>query len=249
MTDKHTTDFGYQQVPPEEKADRVREVFDSVANRYDLMNDLMSLGIHRLWKRMAVELAGVRPGQKVLDLASGSGDLAARFAGLVGPDGLVVLSDINAAMLEQGRTRMADRGLAGNVEYAQLDAETIPFPDNSFDCISIGFGLRNVTDKQQALRAMHQALKPGGRALILEFSQPRNKPLKAAYDLYSFQLLPLIGRLVARDADSYRYLAESIRMHPDQETLQAMMEQAGFERCDYHNLTGGIVAVHRGFKL
>ena len=249
MTDKHTTDFGYQQVPPEEKADRVREVFDSVANRYDLMNDLMSLGIHRLWKRMAVELAGVRPGQKVLDLASGSGDLAARFAGLVGPDGLVVLSDINAAMLEQGRTRMADRGLAGNVEYAQLDAETIPFPDNSFDCISIGFGLRNVTDKQQALRAMYQALKPGGRALILEFSQPRNKPLKAAYDLYSFQLLPLIGRLVARDADSYRYLAESIRMHPDQETLQAMMEQAGFERCDYHNLTGGIVAVHRGFKL
>jgi demethylmenaquinone methyltransferase/2-methoxy-6-polyprenyl-1,4-benzoquinol methylase len=249
MTDKHTTDFGYQQVPPGEKADRVREVFDSVASRYDLMNDLMSLGIHRLWKRMAVELAGVRPGQKVLDLASGSGDLAARFAGLVGPDGLVVLSDINAAMLEQGRTRMADRGLAGNVEYAQLNAETIPFPDNSFDCISIGFGLRNVTDKQQALHAMYQALKPGGRALILEFSQPRNKPLKAAYDLYSFQLLPLMGRLVARDADSYRYLAESIRMHPDQETLKAMMEQAGFERCDYHNLSGGIVAVHRGFKL
>lgn len=249
MTDKHTTDFGYQKVPTDEKAERVRAVFDSVASRYDLMNDLMSLGIHRIWKRTAVELAGVRPGQKVLDLASGSGDLAARFAGLVGPDGLVVMSDINAAMLEQGRSRMVDRGLIGNIEYTQLNAEAIPFPENSFHCITIGFGLRNVTDKQKALHAMYQALKPGGRVLILEFSHPRNKPLKAVYDLYSLQLLPLMGRLVTNDAASYRYLAESIRVHPDQETLKTMLEQAGFERCDYHNLSGGIVAVHRGFKL
>ena len=249
MADDETTHFGYQQVKTEEKAERVRSVFDSVANRYDLMNDLMSLGVHRLWKRVAVELAGVRRGQRVLDLASGTGDLAARFAGLVGPDGLVVMSDINAAMLDQGRARMADRGLAGNIEYAQINAEEIPFPDNSFDCITIGFGLRNVTDKQRALVAMRRVLKAGGRLLVLEFSQPQNKPLKALYDLYSFKLLPQIGRLVAKDEGSYRYLAESIRMHPDQETLKAMMEQAGFERCDYHNLTGGIVAIHRGFKL
>jgi demethylmenaquinone methyltransferase/2-methoxy-6-polyprenyl-1,4-benzoquinol methylase len=249
MTNKNTTHFGYEQVPENEKAQRVRAVFDSVASRYDLMNDLMSLGIHRLWKRAAVELAGIRPGHKVLDLASGSGDLAARFAGLVGPAGLVVMSDINAAMLEQGRMRMADQGLVGNIEYAQINAEAIPFPENSFDCITIGFGLRNVTDKKKALDSMYQALKPGGRVLILEFSHPRSKPLKAAYDIYSFQLLPLMGRLVANDAASYRYLAESIRMHPDQETLKTMLEQAGFERCDYHNLSGGIVAVHRGFKL
>jgi demethylmenaquinone methyltransferase/2-methoxy-6-polyprenyl-1,4-benzoquinol methylase len=249
MADDETTHFGYRQVKTEEKAERVRSVFDSVATRYDLMNDLMSLGIHRLWKRVAVELAGVRRGQRVLDLASGTGDLAARFAGLVGPDGLVVMSDINAAMLDQGRARMADRGLAGNIEYAQINAEEIPFPDNSFDCITIGFGLRNVTDKQRALVAMRRVLKAGGRLLVLEFSQPQNKPLKALYDLYSFKLLPQIGRLVAKDEGSYRYLAESIRMHPDQETLKAMMEQAGFERCDYHNLTGGIVAIHRGFKL
>ena len=197
MADDETTHFGYQQVKTEEKAERVRSVFDSVANRYDLMNDLMSLGVHRLWKRVAVELAGVRRGQRVLDLASGTGDLAARFAGLVGPDGLVVMSDINAAMLDQGRARMADRGLAGNIEYAQINAEEIPFPDNSFDCITIGFGLRNVTDKQRALVAMRRVLKAGGRLLVLEFSQPQNKPLKALYDLYSFKLLPQIGRLVA----------------------------------------------------
>ncbi len=249
MSEKQTTHFGYQEVPAEEKASRVRQVFDSVADRYDLMNDLMSFGIHRLWKRIAIELAGVRRGQRVLDLASGTGDLAARFAGLVGPGGLVVMSDINAAMLERGRARMLDEGIVGNVDYAQINAEALPFPDNSFDCISIAFGLRNVTDKQQALNEMYRALRPGGRVLVLEFSHPTIKPLQPVYDLYSFKLLPLMGRLVANDEQSYRYLAESIRMHPDQETLKGMMEQAGLERCDYHNLTGGIVAVHRGFKL
>ena len=213
------------------------------------MNDLMSMGVHRLWKRFAVELAAVRKGQKVLDLASGTGDLAARFSGLVGPEGQVIMSDINAAMLEQGRSRMADEGLIGNVNYAQIDAQQLPFPDNSFDCITIGFGLRNVTDKQQALESIYRALKPGGRLLVLEFSHPTNKPLQTVYDIYSFKLLPLIGKFVAKDEDSYRYLAESIRMHPDQESLKDMMQQAGFENCDYHNLTGGIVAVHRGFKF
>ena len=250
MSDKpDTTHFGYQQVPPGEKARRVAAVFDSVADRYDLMNDLMSFGVHRLWKRYAVELSGVRPGQRVLDLAAGSGDLARRFAGLVGPSGQVILSDINASMLRNGREHMVEAGLVGNVGYTQADAERLPFPDNRFDCISIGFGLRNVTHKEAALAEMHRVLKPGGRALVLEFSHPRSAPLKAAYDLYSFKLLPLMGKLVARDAESYRYLAESIRMHPDQETLKSMMEAAGFERCDYFNLTGGIVAVHRGYKL
>ena len=243
------THFGYRKVATEEKADLVRGVFDSVASRYDLMNDLMSMGVHRLWKRFTVELSGVRAGQRVLDLASGTGDLADRFAGLVGPEGLVVMSDINANMLITGRDRMADRGHAGNLAYAQINAEALPFPDNSFDCITIGFGLRNVTDKQKALNAMFQALRPGGRALVLEFSKPVIKPLEKIYDLYSFSLLPKIGKLVTRDEDSYRYLAESIRMHPDQETLRGMMEEAGFENCDYHNLTGGIVAIHRGFKL
>lgn len=249
MTEQDTTHFGFQQVPAPEKAQRVRAVFDSVAGRYDLMNDLMSLGIHRLWKRFAVELAGVRPGQAILDLASGTGDLAARFAGLAGPEGRVVMSDVNAAMLEQGRRRMADQGLVGNIEYLLIDAESIPFADNSFDCVTIGFGLRNVTRKEQALAEMHRVLRPGGRALVLEFSHPGGKPLKAAYDLYSFQILPRLGRWVAGDEASYRYLSESIRMHPDQPTLKLMMETAGFERCDYHDLTGGIVAVHRGFKL
>jgi demethylmenaquinone methyltransferase/2-methoxy-6-polyprenyl-1,4-benzoquinol methylase len=249
MTDKGTTHFGYEQVTADEKAGRVRQVFDSVATRYDLMNDLMSFGIHRLWKRFAVELAGIRRGQQILDLASGTGDLAARFAGLVGPDGLVMMTDINAAMLAQGRSRMTDHGIVGNIKYAQVNAEHIPFPDNRFDCVTIGFGLRNVTDKQQALNEMFRVTKPGGRALVLEFSHPRGEPLKSAYDLYSFKVLPLLGKLVANDEKSYRYLAESIRMHPAQEELKGMMEQAGFERCDYHNLTGGVVAVHRGFKL
>jgi len=248
MSEK-TTHFGFETVNVEEKAERVRTVFDSVASRYDIMNDLMSFGIHRLWKHIAVDLAGVRSGMKVLDLASGTGDLASRFAGLVGPEGEVVMSDINLAMLEEGRKRMVDDGHAGNVEYLQIDAETIPFPDNSFHVVTIAFGLRNVTDKDQALREMYRVLKPGGRALVLEFSKPVSKPLEKLYDFYSFKALPLMGRFVARDADSYRYLAESIRMHPDQETLREMMEAAGFERCDYHNLTGGIVAVHRGFKL
>ena len=248
MSEK-TTHFGFQTVNVEEKAERVRNVFDSVANRYDIMNDLMSLGIHRLWKHIAVDLAGVRAGMKVLDLASGTGDLASRFAGLVGPGGEVVMSDINLAMLEEGRKRMVDEGHAGNIDYMQIDAESIPFPDNSFHVVTIGFGLRNVTDKEKALREMFRVLKPGGRALVLEFSKPTSKPLEKLYDFYSFKALPLMGRIVANDADSYRYLAESIRMHPDQETLREMMEQAGFERCDYHNLTGGIVAVHRGFKL
>jgi demethylmenaquinone methyltransferase/2-methoxy-6-polyprenyl-1,4-benzoquinol methylase len=246
---KHNTHFGYRSVDRREKAGLVRGVFDSVASRYDLMNDLMSFGVHRLWKRFAVELAGVRAGQRVLDLASGTGDLADRFADLVGPEGLVLMTDINASMLEVGRDRMADRGHAGNLCYAQVDAESLPVPDDSIDLITIAFGLRNVTDKDKALQAMYRALNPGGRVLILEFSKPVNKPLEKLYDVYSFTLLPKMGGLVAKDAESYRYLAESIRMHPDQQTLKAMMEGAGFERCDVHNLTGGIVAVHRGFKI
>ena len=246
---QQSTHFGYTSVAESEKASMVRGVFDSVASRYDLMNDLMSMGIHRLWKRYAVELAGVRPGQAILDLASGTGDLADRFAGLVGPEGTVLMTDINAAMLTTGRDRMTDRGHAGNLFYAQVNAEQLPLPDNSLDCITIAFGLRNVTDKDKALASMYRALKPGGRALVLEFSKPTIKPLEKIYDLYSFNLLPKIGKLITHDENSYKYLAESIRMHPDQETLRQMMEHAGFERCDYHNLTGGIVAIHRGFKL
>ncbi|MBK1722592.1 bifunctional demethylmenaquinone methyltransferase/2-methoxy-6-polyprenyl-1,4-benzoquinol methylase UbiE [Thiocystis violacea] len=249
MSDEKTTHFGYQQVPVEEKAKRVREVFDSVATRYDLMNDLMSLGIHRLWKRHAIELAGVRRGQKVLDLASGTGDLAYRFSGIVGPDGVVVMTDINAAMLGEGRERMLDRGRVGNVHYSLVNAEKIPFEGDTFDCVTIGFGLRNVTDKQAAIDEMFRVLKPGGRALILEFSHPVSKTLSRVYDLYSFSVLPTLGRLVVNDPSSYRYLAESIRMHPDQETLRSMMETAGFERCEYFNHTGGVVAIHRGYKL
>lgn len=249
MTDTKTTHFGFRQVAADDKAAHVRGVFDSVASRYDVMNDVMSFGIHRIWKRVAVELAGVREGHRVLDLAAGTGDLSARFSGLAGPRGLVVMTDINAAMLSQGRERMVDEGHLGNVVYSQVDAEAIPFPDGSFDCVSIAFGLRNVTHKEQALSEMARVLKPGGRALILEFSHPTQRPLRALYDIYSFKALPMMGRLITRDADSYRYLAESIRMHPDQETLRSMMESAGLERCEYHNLTGGIVAVHRGFRL
>ena len=250
MADKpDSTHFGYRTVDSGEKAGLVRGVFDSVASRYDLMNDVMSFGVHRLWKRFAVELAGVKAGQRVLDLASGTGDLADRFADLVGPDGLVLMTDINASMLEVGRDRMLDRGHAGNLAFAQIDAEALPFADDSLDLITIAFGLRNVTDKDKALHAMYRALRPGGRALVLEFSKPTNRPLERLYDLYSFHLLPRMGKVIARDAESYRYLAESIRMHPDQQTLKVMMEDAGFERCDVHNLTGGIVAVHRGFKL
>ncbi len=244
-----TTHFGYQQVPVEEKVERVAGVFHSVAAKYDLMNDLMSFGVHRIWKHFTIQLAGVRRGQRVLDLAGGTGDLAARFASIVGPQGEVVLADINDSMLKVGRENLTNKGVVGNVEYVQANAECLPFPDNHFDCITIAFGLRNVTDKEAALRSMYRVLKPGGRLLVLEFSKPVVPGLNKLYDAYSFTLLPLMGKLVTNDADSYRYLAESIRMHPDQETLRGMMEQAGFERCDYHNLTGGIVAVHRGFKL
>ena len=248
MTDK-TTHFGYEQVDWEEKQRRVDGVFDSVARNYDLMNDAMSLGIHRLWKRFAVERAGARPGQTILDLAGGTGDLALRFSRLVGAQGKVIIGDINASMLNIGRERLLDRGVTGNVEFVQANAEQLPFPDRSFDCVTIAFGLRNVTDKEKALSSMYRVLKPGGRALVLEFSKPVIPGLKQAYDFYSFNVLPLMGRLIAKDEKSYRYLAESIRMHPDQENLRIMMEQAGFEDCGYFNLTGGIVALHRGFRF
>jgi demethylmenaquinone methyltransferase / 2-methoxy-6-polyprenyl-1,4-benzoquinol methylase len=249
MDKQDTTHFGYQQVRTEDKARKVAEVFHSVADRYDVMNDLMSFGIHRLWKRYAIELAGVRKGQRVLDLAGGTGDLAGRFARMVGPGGEVVLADINASMLRRGRERMLDEGLAGNLRFAQVNAECLPFPDNHFDLITIAFGLRNVTDKDAALRSMYRVLKPGGRLLVLEFSKPVLPGLKSVYDLYSFSALPLMGKLITGDAGSYRYLAESIRMHPDQPTLRGMMEEAGFERCEFYNLSGGIVAVHRGYKF
>lgn len=244
-----STDFGFEQVPRADKARRVRAVFDSVADRYDLMNDLMSFGIHRLWKRFAMGLLNVRPGQSILDLAGGTGDLARLLAPAVGSGGKVVVSDINEGMLERGRRRLADLGIVGNVEFVLADAQTLPFPDSSFDAIIIAFGLRNVTDKDAALREMHRVLRPGGRAVVLEFSTPTLPGLAPLYDLYSFKVLPRMGKLIAGDADSYRYLAESIRMHPDQPTLRTMMETAGFERCDWHDLNGGIVAAHRGFRL
>ncbi len=243
-----TTHFGYQQVPTGQKAAKVAEVFHSVAAKYDLMNDLMSLGIHRLWKRYTIEMSGVRRGQRVLDIAGGTGDLTAKFSKLVGAEGEVVLADINDSMLKVGRSRLADRGIIGNVTYAQANAECLPFPDNYFDAITIAFGLRNVTDKDKALASMFRVLKPGGRLLVLEFSKPVAPGLGPIYDQYSFKLLPLMGKLVTNDSESYQYLAESIRMHPDQETLKGMMETVGFEQVDYHNLTGGIVALHRGFK-
>jgi demethylmenaquinone methyltransferase / 2-methoxy-6-polyprenyl-1,4-benzoquinol methylase len=246
--DAGQTHFGYRTVPATEKAGLVRGVFDSVAGRYDLMNDLMSGGLHRLWKRYTIAEAAVRPGQTVLDLAGGTGDLAMVFAGQVGDEGRVVLADINRAMLEQGRRRLVDAGVGGNLSIVQVDAEKLPFADESFDRITIAFGLRNVTDKAAALASMVRVLKPGGKVLILEFSRPHDL-LRPAYDLYSFKVLPLLGRVVADDADSYRYLAESIRVHPDQETLLGMMQEAGFERCRYQNLTGGVVALHTGYRI
>ena len=248
MSDRDTTHFGYKTVDAKDKAGLVAGVFHSVAAKYDLMNDLMSAGIHRLWKRFTIELSGVRSGQRVLDIAGGTGDLAAKFSRLVGPAGKVVLADINASMLEVGRDKLINSGLVGNIDYVQADAEKLPFPDNYFDCITIAFGLRNVTDKDAALRSMFRVLKPGGRLLVLEFSKPQHAALGKLYDTYSFRVLPLMGKLVADDPDSYRYLAESIRMHPDQQTLKAMMENAGFARCEYHNMTGGFVALHRGIK-
>ena len=249
MTDEKTTHFGFQNVPVHEKSKRVKHVFDSVSDQYDLMNDLMSLGIHRLWKRVAIGLSNVREGNRVLDLAGGTGDLTALYARRVGPSGEVVLADINASMLRAGRDRLIDKGGVSNVRYAQVNAEALPFESNYFDCVTIGFGLRNVTDKDSALCSMLRVLKPGGRVIILEFSHPHGILINKAYDLYSFKILPFLGKVIANDAESYRYLAESIRMHPKQEELKQMMEAAGFERCEYFNLTQGIVAVHRGYKL
>ncbi|MGB1158034.1 MAG: bifunctional demethylmenaquinone methyltransferase/2-methoxy-6-polyprenyl-1,4-benzoquinol methylase UbiE [Porticoccaceae bacterium] len=243
-----TTHFGYQTINTEDKADKVAEVFHSVADKYDLMNDLMSAGIHRLWKRITLEMSGVRPGYRVLDIAGGTGDLAAKFSRLVGSEGTVVLADINQSMLTVGRDRLIDRGICSNVRFSQADAQYLPFPDNTFDLVTIAFGLRNVTDKDMALRSMMRVLKPGGRLLVLEFSKPTSTVLSKLYDSYSFNVLPRLGNLFAKDADSYQYLAESIRMHPDQQTLQSMMDSAGFANTDFHNMTGGIVALHRGVK-
>lgn len=248
-TDERKADFGFEEVPWQDKARRVRGVFDSVADKYDLMNDLMSGGLHRLWKQFTLMQTGLRPGQQALDVAGGTGDLSEGLARQVGERGHLIVSDINAAMLERGRERLTDAGIAGNVSYVLADAQRLPFADARFDCVTIGFGLRNVTDKQAALASMHRVLKPGGQLLILEFSHPTAPGLKPLYDAYSFRVLPLLGRLVADDADSYRYLAESIRMHPDQETLLGMMQTAGFDGCRYHNLMGGIVAVHRGYRF
>ncbi|WP_330926458.1 bifunctional demethylmenaquinone methyltransferase/2-methoxy-6-polyprenyl-1,4-benzoquinol methylase UbiE [Candidatus Sororendozoicomonas aggregata] len=249
-TDKSsgTTHFGFKQVPKGEKESRVAGVFHSVASNYDIMNDLMSMGIHRVWKRFTIEMSAARPGQQILDIAGGTGDLTKQFSRIVGHTGRVVLADINASMLHVGRDRLVDEGIAGNVEYVQANAECLPFDDNTFDCVTIAFGLRNVTNKDAALQSMHRVLKPGGRLLILEFSKTHNPLLTKVYDTYSFKVLPLIGKLVANDAESYRYLAESIRMHPDQDTLEVMMEDAGFVNTDYHNMTGGIVALHKGIK-
>ena len=246
---QETTHFGFRTVDKDEKLAMVADVFHSVASKYDLMNDLMSFGIHRVWKRFTIDCSAVREGQKVLDLAGGTGDLTAKFSRLVGEKGEVVLADINDSMLKMGRSKLRDMGIVGNVNYVQANAEALPFPDNYFDCVTISFGLRNVTDKDKALRSMFRVLKPGGRLLVLEFSKPVIKVLNSAYDAYSFHILPKIGEMITKDADSYRYLAESIRMHPDQETLKGMMEESGFDNVNYFNLTGGIVALHRGFKF
>lgn len=247
MTNK-TTHFGYREVPENEKSNLVAGVFSSVAPNYDIMNDLMSLGLHRLWKRFTISQAKLKPGQIVLDVASGTGDLAKAFAKQVGENGKVVMTDINEAMLNVGRDRLMDAGIVGNIECVQADAENLPFADNHFDCISIAFGLRNVTDKQAALRSMYRVLKPGGKLLILEFSKPPQPLINKIYDLYSFNIIPKIGELVAKDRASYQYLVESIRMHPDQETLKSMMLEAGFEDVEYFNLSGGVVALHQGWK-
>tara|TARA_B100001996_G_scaffold337298_1_gene289087 strand:- start:149 stop:892 length:744 start_codon:yes stop_codon:yes gene_type:complete len=245
---KKTTHFGYKTVSQEEKAGYVKDVFDSVSNRYDLMNDLMSGGLHRLWKKYTIDKASARYGHKILDLAGGTGDLAKVFAGKVGDEGHVVLADINFSMLNEGRTRLINSGISGNLSITQVNGENLAFKEGSFDIVTIAFGLRNITDKQTALSSIYQTLKPGGKLLILEFSKPINL-LRPAYDLYSFKILPLLGKLVANDADSYQYLAESIRMHPDQDKLITMMEDANFERCRFTNLSGGIVALHEGYKF
>lgn len=244
----NTTDFGYKQVPVDEKVKRVADVFHSVAGKYDLMNDLMSGGIHRLWKRITIDQSGARAGQTILDIAGGTGDLTRKFSRLVGPTGKVVLADINDSMLKVGRDKLINNGIVGNVEYVQANAEALPFADNTFDLITIAFGLRNVTDKDAALRSMQRVLKPGGKLMVLEFSKTNNPLMTKAYDVYSFSVLPVLGKLIANDSESYRYLAESIRMHPDQETLKGMMENAGLVNCRYQNMTDGVVALHTGIK-
>jgi len=250
MADEHkdTTDFGFKTVEESKKVELVANVFDSVATKYDLMNDVLSLGIHRLWKRFTVDKSGVRQGQKVLDLAGGTGDLTAKFSRIVGKDGQVILADINDSMLKVGRTKLQDSGIVDNVDYVQANAEELPFPDNHFDLVTIAFGLRNVTNKDKALASIFRVLKPGGRLLVLEFSKPIYKPVSKFYDFYSFNILPKLGKLIANDSESYQYLAESIRMHPDQETLKEMMNDVGFEGTEYFNLSAGIVALHRGYK-
>jgi len=248
MKASDTPHFGYQTVATSEKPQKVAEVFDSVATKYDLMNDLMSFGIHRLWKRFAIDLCQLRSGQHVLDLAGGTGDLSAKICPIVGNNGRVILADINHVMLTVARTRLIDRGILNNVDLVQTDAECLAFPDNTFDRIIIGFGLRNVTRQSKALKSMYRCLRPGGMLIILEFSKPRSTVLAKIYDAYSFKVLPKIGKAIANDEDSYQYLAESIRMHPNQEALKAMMIDAGYDQCDYHNLTAGVVAIHRGYK-
>jgi demethylmenaquinone methyltransferase/2-methoxy-6-polyprenyl-1,4-benzoquinol methylase len=244
-----TTHFGYDEIPASEKQGRVGAVFDSVAGKYDLMNDIMSFGVHHLWKRFTLEMCALRPGHRVLDLAGGTGDLAIKQARRVGETGRVILADINASMLARGRDRVIDTGLLGRIDAVQCNAEILPFADASFDCITIAFGLRNVTDQAKALASMQRVLKPGGRLCVLEFSRPLYPGLEKLYDLYSFRILPRLGELVARDRASYQYLAESIRRHPDQDTLRAMMlDQGGFDEVEVHNLSGGIVALHRAFK-
>ncbi|GGI88014.1 bifunctional demethylmenaquinone methyltransferase/2-methoxy-6-polyprenyl-1,4-benzoquinol methylase UbiE [Shewanella gelidii] len=248
--DKSTsTHFGYKTVEQEKKADLVADVFHSVAAKYDIMNDVMSFGVHRLWKRLTIETAGARPGMKVLDLAGGTGDLTAKFSQLVGDKGEVVLADINDSMLKVGRAKLRDRGIVSNVKYVQANAEALPFPDNHFDIITIAFGLRNVTDKDAALRSMRRVLKPGGKLLVLEFSKPQHEIMRKVYDTYSFKIIPKMGQLITQDADSYEYLAESIRVHPDQETLKQMMIDAGLEQVEYTNMTDGVVALHKGYKF
>ncbi|WP_174891241.1 bifunctional demethylmenaquinone methyltransferase/2-methoxy-6-polyprenyl-1,4-benzoquinol methylase UbiE [Candidatus Hamiltonella defensa] len=253
MTDQHkennTTHFGFRTVDKNKKADMVADIFDSVSAKYDLMNDLMSFGIHRLWKRFTIESSAVRPGQKILDLAGGTGDFTAKFSRMAGEKGEVILADINSSMLMIGREKIRNQGRINNIHYVQANAESLPFCDNYFDCITFAFGLRNVTEKEKALSSILRVLKPGGRLLVLEFSAPVFTWLRKIYDVYSFHVLPKMGKIVAQDEQSYRYLAESIRMHPDQDTLKLMMMNAGFEQVTYSNLTGGIVALHRGFKF
>ena len=246
---KGKTHFGFQEVDENKKEGLVADVFSSVASKYDVMNDVMSFGIHRIWKKIALTHTGLQKGQMALDVAGGTGDLTYYLSQQVGPSGKVIISDINPDMLEQGRQRLIDKGVAGNVEFVEANAEELPFEDNQFHCITIAFGLRNVTNQAKALASMYRVLKPGGRLLVLEFSKPVVPGLNKIYDFYSFNILPKMGQLIANDSESYQYLAESIRMHPDQETLKALMQDAGFERCSFHNMTGGIVALHKGFKL